>query len=207
MMALNSSMWIFMDLNTVNLPCPLTIFYFFEGRGVFFLVICMCLCMKLSNCLSKEKKNGALKIKNKIVSMCVFPLIWLILCFKFQLYWLHEKLTVFWFTLYLDRHTLVANHFKVFFWIGFGWIADWSIPFWAFVVFLSLSVCVAVFGYGLLWICDFGVWVELGLLEPLELFVIVTLYFNFSTKSFWQWCLSFCKLNFQISRFLFSHLN
>ena len=33
MMALNSSMWIFMDLNTVNLPCPLTIFFFFFARG------------------------------------------------------------------------------------------------------------------------------------------------------------------------------
>jgi hypothetical protein len=33
MMALNSSMWIFMDLNTVNLPCPLSIFFFFLGGG------------------------------------------------------------------------------------------------------------------------------------------------------------------------------
>ena len=135
--------------------------------------------------------------------MWLFPLIWLILCFKFQMCWPHENVTMFWFILY----TIVANHFKFFFFFFEMGLVELLIGAYPFehLWFSTPWVFVAVFGYGLLWICDFGVCLKLR--YPFELFVIVTLYFNFSTKSFWQWCLSFCKLNLQKLRFLFSHLN
>ena len=58
------------------IPCIQNIFLFSFPNGD----------MMSKNFLTKmENAKSAQKKKKKIVSMCVFPLIWLILCFMFQL--------------------------------------------------------------------------------------------------------------------------
>ena len=64
---------------------------------------------------------------------------WVILCFNCVDH--VKNVTGFWCIVDLDRHTIIAYHLLSFFFF-LGWIVDYSIPFWAFVFFLSLSVCV-----------------------------------------------------------------